>query len=96
MSLKKQSSFSDLRRFARSTIPDLLRGAGGFMDKQEMHDRIERMFIRDAHWPAELLLVQKNGCTAKTNAIAWAMADLVMRGVTQKSMGNPVVRLARP
>ena len=96
MPIKRQTSFSDLRNFARVTIPDLLRAAGGVMDKQVMHRTIEAMFVRGGQWPADLLRVQKNGCSAKTNAIAWAMADLVMRGVTHKSMGDSVVRLARP
>lgn len=64
------------------------------MDKQSMHDRVEHLFVGDRPWPEELTRIQKGGCTVRRNAIAWAMADLVMEGVLSPSIGRPVVRLA--
>ena len=88
------TAFAELRDFARDTIPALLLEAGGQMDKQQMHARVEHLFIGDRLWPEELNRIQKGGCTARRNAIAWAMADLVMDGSLSPSIGQPVVRLA--
>jgi hypothetical protein len=94
MPINRQSSFSDLRDFARDTIPALLLEAGGEMDKQRMHARVEYLFIGDGTWPEELNRIQKGGCTVRRNAIAWAMANLVREGVISPSSGLPSVRLA--
>jgi hypothetical protein len=74
------TAFAELRDFARDTIPALLLEAGGQMDQQQMHAHVEHLFIGDRLWPEELNRIQKGGCTARRNAIAWAMADLVMDG----------------
>lgn len=87
------SVFADLRRFAIHIIPRLLRDAGGAMDKQKMHGEVERLFIGNQQWPDELLRTGKRGCLAKTNAIAWAMSDLVVEKVLERSMGSQTVRL---
>ena len=65
------------------------------MDKQQMHARVEHLFIGDRPWPDELNQIQTSGCTVRRNAIAWAMADLVTEGVPSPSIGQPFVRLAR-
>jgi hypothetical protein len=88
------AAFADLRDFARDTIPALLLEAGGQMNKEQMHARVEQLFIGDRPWPDELNRIQRGGCTVRRNAIAWAMADLVMDGVLSPSIGQPVVRLA--
>ena len=88
------TAFAELRDFARDTIPALLLEAGGQMNKEQMHARVEHLFIGDRPWPDELNRIQKGGCTVRRNAIAWAMATLVMDGVLRPSMGQPVVRLA--
>jgi hypothetical protein len=64
------------------------------MDKQQMHARVEHLFIGDRPWPEELERIQQGGCTVRRNAIAWAMARLVMDGILSPSMGQPSVRLA--
>ena len=88
------TAFAELRDFARDTIPALLLEADGRMDKQQMHARVEHLFIGDRPWPEELNRIQQGGCTARRNAIAWAMARLVMDGVLSPSMGQPSVSLA--
>jgi len=91
---RSMTSFAELRDFAKDTIPALLLEAGGQMDKEQMHARVERLFIGDQQWPHELTRIQKGGCSVKRNAIAWAMANLVTEGVLCRSLGQPVVRLA--
>ncbi len=93
MLAKRPSAFSDLRTFARHAIPELLRAQGGWMGKQEMHKHIEQQFIGNDPWPDELLAVGKSGCQAKTNAIAWAMSDLVVERVLRRSVGSSIVQL---
>jgi hypothetical protein len=65
------------------------------MNKEDLHGEIERLFSVGHPLPLELQRVEESGALAKTNAIAWAMAHLVMRGILEPSAGKPTVRLRR-
>lgn len=88
------SAVAELRAFARATIPMLLQDAGGQLSKEEMHQRVEKLFKSEREWPVELDRIGASGVSAKRNAIAWAMRDLVGAGVLRKSRGRPTVSLA--
>ena len=85
--------FEDLRSFARSTIPPLLREHGGTMEKETMHLEIERRFANGQALPDALERVEQSGRRVKRNAIAWALHDLVVRRVIEPSSGKSTVRL---
>lgn len=89
-------TFADLRLFARDTIPLLLLEAGGEMSKEQMHQLVERLYAQGKPMPEELDCVSASGTQVKRNAVAWAMRDLVMDGILERSSGRSTVRLSGP
>jgi hypothetical protein len=85
--------FNTLREFARDTIPMLLLENGGCMQKDELHQHVERLYLQGRPMPGELARIQTSGCRAARNSIAWALSDLVVQGVLAPSSGRTVVCL---
>jgi hypothetical protein len=90
----KVREFNTLRDFARDTIPTLLLGSGGCMQKLELHEHVERLYLQGRPMPEELARTQTSGCRVARNSIAWALSDLVVQGERAPSSGRTVVCLA--
>jgi hypothetical protein len=86
--------FRELRMFAMAEIPRILRAEGGTMGKAKLHSRVKELFVRvRGRWPGELDGTGRGGSTRGTNAIAWALATLTSRMVTEPCANSDVVRL---
>jgi hypothetical protein len=88
--------FRELRVFAMEEIPRILREEGGTIGKAQLHARVRERFVQvRGGWPEELDGIGLSGCTRGTNAIAWALATLTSRMITQPCLGSDVVCLRR-
>ena len=84
-----------LVEFIIDALPNLLRDAGGSLDKGVAHARIHEAFRAKRGWPPELNESEVNGRQRWTNAWGWAMRWLYEDGVTKRCTKSPQYELGQ-